>query len=84
MSWSWYIYTTLAPPDVVRVDAAYQAAIDAYQEEHDVIDNLTEVGPGGPPPPRPEAVSAYRAQLGELCAQASARPCAARQQVRVG
>ena len=65
MSWSWYLYTTLAPPEVVRVDAAYQAAIEAYLEEHDVDDVLAETGAAGPPPPRPDEVSAYRARFGE-------------------
>jgi hypothetical protein len=35
----------------VQVDAAYQAAIEAYLEGHDGVDQLAEAGRGGPSKP---------------------------------
>jgi len=65
VSWSWFLYTTLPPPDVVRVEAEYQTALDEYLAEHDVDDAFAEAGVGGRPPPNPEDVAAYRAKFGE-------------------
>ncbi len=62
MSWSWFLYTTHAPPDVVAVDAAYQAALEEYLEEHDVYDGLAEAGAGGVAPPTVEEVTSLDAK----------------------
>ena len=50
MSWSWYLYTTHPPPDVVAVDASYQAALEEYLEEHGG-DDIAEAAAGGVAPP---------------------------------
>jgi hypothetical protein len=70
VSWSWYLYTTRSPQDVVRVDAEYQAAIDEYLSNHDVDDEYAEAGAGGSPPPRPDDVAAAIADRRENLAPA--------------
>jgi hypothetical protein len=67
VSWSWHIYTTIAPPEVVRIEDAYQVALEAYLAEHDDDDDddaRPEAG-AGRAPPSPDEVAAYRARFGE-------------------
>jgi hypothetical protein len=65
VSWSWYLYTTRAPADVIAVEAELEAALDAYFEDHDDGDSYAEHGAGGGAPPKPDDVVAYRERFRE-------------------
>ena len=62
MSWSWYLYTTRAPPEVFAADRELDAALARYQDDHDDGDDYyAQTGPGGSAPPSAEDVIArYR------------------------
>jgi hypothetical protein len=64
VSWSWYLYTTHPPADVVAAGASYQGALEEYRDEHDVNDDFAEAGPGGVAPPTTEQVAALHARFG--------------------
>jgi hypothetical protein len=63
VSWSWYLYTTRPPADVVAVDASYQAALEEYLDEHEVNDDFAEAGAGGKAPPTAEEVAELAARF---------------------
>jgi len=69
VSWSWYIYTAKPASDVIAFDGDLSAALDAFLEERDIDDEMAEPGPGGPAPPKPDEVSAYRARFRETVEQ---------------